>query len=150
MKPFLSIQNQKTITTTVITLRLDYCNSLYSGVSQCALACLQVVQNDAARLITGIKKRENISPALMSLHWLTVKYNITLKIILYVFKAPQYIIELISPYYNTWCLRSANLLLLTVLSFRLLRKGDQAFVVAEDLEQYSYLDQRLLFHNSSY
>ena len=42
-----------------IASRLDYCNVLYLDVSQSLLSHLQLVQNAAARLLTG-KRRENI------------------------------------------------------------------------------------------
>lgn len=48
--------------------RLDYCNALYVGVSQASLSHLQLVQNAAARLLTGKCKREHMSPVLASLH----------------------------------------------------------------------------------
>ncbi len=73
------------------TSRLDYCNSLYYGISH-----LQLVQNAAARLLEGKRKYEHITPILMSLHWLPVKYRIDFKIVLFVYKAlnnlaPQYL-----------------------------------------------------------
>ncbi len=59
-----------------------------------ALSHLQVVQNAAARLITGTKKRDHISPILAC--WLPVKFRIDFKIAVFVFKAvsglaPKYI-----------------------------------------------------------
>ena len=65
-----------------ISSRLDYCNALYSGIDQSLIRRLQLVQNAAARLLTGTKKREHISPVLASLHWLPVKFRIDFKILL--------------------------------------------------------------------
>jgi len=42
--------------------RLDYCNVLYCSR-------LQSVQNAAACLVTGLGRREHITPALRQLHW---------------------------------------------------------------------------------
>lgn len=56
LKPFLSFKELETVINVFIMSRLDYCNSLYSGVSQASIARLQLVQNAAARLLTGTKK----------------------------------------------------------------------------------------------
>ena len=61
---------------------------------------LQYVQNAAARLITGIRKHDHITPILMDLHWLPVNERIQFKILLLTFKslngfAPVYIDEMI-------------------------------------------------------
>ena len=70
-----------------ISSRLDYCNILYTGLTQSNIHKLQMVQNAAARMLTGTKKREHITPVLAQLHWLPVKYRIDFKILLFVFKA---------------------------------------------------------------
>ncbi len=111
---------------------LDYCNSLYSGLPQSSLSRLQAVQNATARLLTGSKKRDHISPVLSSLHWLPVKFRVDFKILL--FKAlsgcaPSYISELLVPYCPARALRSSSHLLLTVPRCRYKSKGDRAFSV---------------------
>ena len=40
----------------------------------------------AARFVTGVKKFEHITPALVQLHWLPVLYRIVFKLLLVVFK----------------------------------------------------------------
>ena len=70
-----------------ITSRLHYCNILCTGLSQSNIHKLQMVQNAAARMLTGTKKREHITPVLAQLHWLPVKFRIDFKILLFVFKA---------------------------------------------------------------
>ena len=70
----------------VISSRLDYCNRLYVNISKENLFKLQKVQNAAARLILGRKKRESATEALKMLHWLNVESRITFKILLLVFK----------------------------------------------------------------
>ncbi len=96
---------------------------LYIGISQGQLSCLQLVKNVAARLLTRTKKRERITPVLVSLHWLPVEFRIYFKSLLMIFKAlhgisPKYIADLLIPYKNT---RTKT---------RLKSKGDRAFSVA--------------------
>ena len=54
-----------------ITSRVDYCNAVLYGVAGYVL--LQSVLNAAARLITGVRRYEHITPTLRdTLHWLPV------------------------------------------------------------------------------
>ena len=99
VKPYLSPKDLETVIHAFISSRLDYCNALYVGLDQHLLRCLQLVQNAAARLLTGTKKQDHITPVLASLHWLPVCFRIVFKILLFVFKflnglAPQYLTEL--------------------------------------------------------
>ena len=54
----------------LVMSRLDYCNVLLIGKSAAALHGLQVAQNYAARVITGLGIRDHITAALRELHWL--------------------------------------------------------------------------------
>jgi len=47
----------------LITLRLDYCNSVFAGLPQSTLAPLQRVQNAAARLVFDLRHRDHVSDA---------------------------------------------------------------------------------------
>ena len=79
IRSFLSFADlQKTIHAFIYS-PLDYCNALYSGISQGSLHHLQLVQNAAVRLITGTKRYEHITPVLGSLHWLPVSLPIDFK-----------------------------------------------------------------------
>lgn len=62
-------------------------NILYFGFSQALLTHLQLVQNAAARLLTGTRKHEYICPVLARLYWLPVHCRIDFKIFLLVFKS---------------------------------------------------------------
>ncbi len=75
-KSFLSFTYFERVIHAFITTRLNYCNSLYLGISQSSLNRLQMVQNAAARVLTGAPKRENITPVIQLLHWLPVRYRI--------------------------------------------------------------------------
>ena len=102
IKHSLSYHNLEIVIHAFITSRLDYCNSLYLGLPQSLISRLQIVQNAAARLLTGSKKWEHITLVLASLHWLPVQQRIIFKTVLMVFKAihgqaPSYISDLLHP-----------------------------------------------------
>ena len=61
-----------------------------------------MIQNAAARLVTGVRKYERMTPVLRSLHWLPVRHRITFKTAVIMFKclhgqAPLYLTELCRP-----------------------------------------------------
>ena len=96
---------------------------------------LQLVQNSAARLLTGTKKRDHITPVLISLHWLPVRFRVDFKILMFVFKslhgnAPIYLSELVHVRTIDRVLRSSSEMTLDVPKSRLKTKGDRSFAVA--------------------
>ncbi len=87
------------------------------------------------RILTNTKKRDHITPVLISLHWLPVKYRIQHKVLMCVYKAlhnqaPEYIKDMLTPYQSQRHLRSSQNMLLPVPRSRLRRSGDRAFSVA--------------------
>ena len=135
VKPYLLTKDLEKVIHALITSRIDYCNSIYVGIDQSALHRLQVVQNAAARLLTGTRKFEHISPVLSDLHWLPVEQRIQFKILLFAFKAlnglaPDYLSDLISLHRPPRALRSADLMRLDTPRTRLVTRGDRAFSVA--------------------
>ena len=122
IKHSLSYHNLEIVIHAFITSRLEYSNSLYLGLPQSFISRLQIVKNAAARLLTGSKKWEHITPVLASLHWLPVQQRIIFKTVLMVFKAingkaPSYISDLLHPHSAT---RSLIMLLLFCLHVCLL------------------------------
>ena len=80
----------------LVTSRLDYCNSLYNGITKTNLQKLQRIQNSIARAITKSSKYDHIKPLLKNLHWLPVEQRIMFKTGLLVYKTlqsgqPQYL-----------------------------------------------------------
>jgi len=76
-----SMDATKTIVQAFITSRLDSCNALYYGISDELMRRLQSVQNAAARLITGTRRGDHITPVLLQLHWLPVRQRVDFKIV---------------------------------------------------------------------
>ena len=90
-----------TLANSLVSSKLDYCNSLYFGISTKNLSKLQRIQNSLARAITFTSKRQHISPVLKDLHWLPVKERIDFKICLLTYKSlknhqPVYLHETLS------------------------------------------------------
>ena len=127
----------KTLVQVFMSCRLDYCNALFYGITDNLFRRLQSIQNAAARLLTGTRRRDHISPVLSRLHWLPVKQRVVFKLVILVFKS----LRVESPSYlaDNWefiadsgrrCLRSADANALTV-PLTYTRLGDRSFSVAE-------------------
>ena len=154
IKSFLSFNNLiKTVVNALIYSRLDYCNALYSGINQSLLHRLQLVQNAAARLITGTRRYDHITPVLAELHWLPVSFRIDFKILLLTFKAvnglaPGYLSAMVETYEPTYNLRSAGRGLLKESNkLTLVTRGDRAFSVRAP-KLWNSLPEKLRLTNS--
>ena len=91
--------------------RLDYCNSLLSGIAETDLTKLQRVLNRLGRVVTKSPPFTRSVPLLLSLHWLPVKYRVHFKICLLTYKAlheeqPVYLRSLIATSLPSRSLRS--------------------------------------------
>ena len=96
-----------------LTTRIDYCNSLLSGVNESSIKTLQRIQNNCARLALRKKKTDHISLLLVQLHWLPVSKCIqyTLNTICYKClnsSAPVYLTKLLNFYTPSCSLYSAS------------------------------------------
>ena len=54
---------------------LDYCNSLFRGLSALDLRKVQCVQNSLARIVANTTKYSHITPVRKALHWLPIRYH---------------------------------------------------------------------------
>ena len=135
IRKFLSQEATCTIIHAFITSQIDYCNSLVNGLPENLIKKLQRVQNTAARLVFNLRKYDRITPALVTLHWLPVKYRIEFKTLLIVFKglhgkAPTYIQEMITPSKSKiYSIRSNEERVLKVPKFKHDTFGKRAFAV---------------------
>ena len=113
IREYLTEDQAKTLVHAHVTSRLDTNNSLLLGTPKKDTRKLQLVQNAAARMIKGLKKRDHITPALRSLHWLPVEQRILFKVLLLTFKAlrnqgPDYLKELLNMYVPARSLRCST------------------------------------------
>jgi len=72
------------------------------GVTDSLVQRLQAVQNAAARLVSGTRRSEHITPVLRQLHWLPVRQRIEFQMAVLVYKAlnglsPQYLVNSSQP-----------------------------------------------------
>ena len=118
----------------LVSSRLDYCNSLYTGISKSNLNRLQRIQNSLARAVTGTAKYEHITPVLKTLHWLPIKQRIEFKTGLLVHKAlhsnqPSYLRSLLTIHDRHHSTRSSDALTLYI-PYSRTTLGKRAFSVA--------------------
>ena len=76
----MSISTAKTISTALISSRLDYCNSLQNNTAERDLAKLQRVQNYLARVVLRAPRFSPPLPLLKQLYWLPLTYRIKFKL----------------------------------------------------------------------
>jgi len=86
----------------LVLSRLDYCNAILVGLPQTTLSSLQRVLHAAARMVLNLRPCDDVTPALLELHWLPIAERIDFKLCLLVHKAlvghaPQYIADVIRP-----------------------------------------------------
>ena len=76
MSTYVDENSLRTLAASFILSRLDYCNSLFKNVN--ILYKLQKLQNFAAKVILKKSVCDHVTPCLINLHWLPVKYRIDL------------------------------------------------------------------------
>lgn len=113
IRPVLSFRNSEIVLHALVSCRLGYCNSLFSGLNQCATRSLQLVQNRAARILTRTNRYSHITPVLASLYLLPIQARADLKVLLLTFKALNglalaYLSDLLTPYIPPRSLPSLN------------------------------------------
>ena len=73
----LDFDTAKTVVQALILSKLNYCNSLLAGTSECHLSQLQCVQNMVCRVVCNLRKYDHVSASMYSLHLFKVREHIT-------------------------------------------------------------------------
>ena len=76
IRHLLPLSAATALANSLVSSKLDYCNSLYNGISQANLNKIQRIQNTLARVVTNTSKFEHVNPILKKLHWLPIKQRI--------------------------------------------------------------------------
>ena len=131
IRKFLNTDTTKSGIVSLVTSPLDYCNGLLYGITNELLCRLQKGQNNAARVVSGSKKYDHITPVLKDLHWLPIRKRFEFMILLLTFKCMQecaslYLRELLVQQANTMTLRSNTKNSLQIPHMYLKRFGDRA------------------------
>ena len=119
VRPYITYKAASSIAVCLILSKLDYCNSLLSGLPQKQIKRLQAVQNAAARTVMKCKKTDHITPILRQLHWLPIQKLIHHKILSATYRSvhdntPLYLSDLLQKHSPSRLLRSASRSLLDV------------------------------------
>ncbi|KAF7246708.1 hypothetical protein EYD10_07374, partial [Varanus komodoensis] len=127
LRPYLEYDCLATVTHALVTSRLDFCNTLYVGLPLKTVRILQLVQNRAARLLTGTGRYVHMTPVLQQLHWLPIEVRAQFKVLVMTYKAlnglgPGYLKERLRPYMPSRPLRSAGEALLREPSVKEIRR----------------------------
>ena len=113
IRQYITKDVARTLVQALVLSRLDFGNSLLSGVPKYLLDKLQRVQNTATRLVMRAPIQSRVTPLLLSLNWLPVDLRIEYKVLVFIYKAlsetsPAYLQDLISTYTPARTLRSAQ------------------------------------------
>ena len=100
------------IACSLIASRIDYCNAIFSGLSNYNVCRLQRMQNAIARVVVNDYSRLHVSEVLQSLHWLPIQFRIDYKISLLTYKIlstgePSYLFDMLSFHVPARSLRSS-------------------------------------------
>ena len=134
LRSSLDQETAKTVACAIVSARLDYCNSVLYGTTVKNLSKLQRVQNSLARVVTGCRRSDHITPVLKDLHWLPIRERIHYKISCMTYKVkhsgePSYLAEQLLQYIPSRNLRSSNQNKL-VIPFIRTKTASRAFSVA--------------------
>ena len=86
IKGCLTMDSLKTLVSDLVLIFIDYGNVVLASLPEVATQSIQSIINTTARLITGVRKYDHITPVLKELHWLKIDERIEYKIALQMYK----------------------------------------------------------------
>ena len=86
IKGCLTMDSLKTLASALVLSRIDYGNMALVSLPKVATQSIQSIINTTARLITGVRKYDHITPVLKELHWLKIDERIEYKVALQMYK----------------------------------------------------------------
>ena len=103
----------KTIATSLVSSKLDYCISILYNITNREINKLQSVQKCLARVVTRSPRFCSVTPLFKSLHWLPAQFRIKYKICTLTYKVmhtcqPVYLHNLLKPLNRTRNLLSSD------------------------------------------
>ena len=129
---FVDESSLKTLASSYILSRFDYCNALFKGMPKYQFEKLQKLQNFAAKVILRKSMYDHVTPCLIELHWLPINFRVDYKIALLAFKclnglAPKYLSDLIEVYVPPRALRSSSSIFFKSKVTKFKTLGDKSF-----------------------
>ena len=96
IKHLLDSRTLENVITSLVFSKLYFCSTVWANTSKTNVRKLQKIQNFAARILTGTRKYEHITPVLNNLRWLSVPAMLALYDAILTFKclrglAPNYL-----------------------------------------------------------
>jgi len=88
IRPLLTVAAAKSIAT-IVGARLDYCNSLLYGTSECNMDRLSRVQNPLVRVVLKAPWTASATDLRRQLHWLPIRQRIAFKLAAVAYKTRQ-------------------------------------------------------------
>lgn len=112
--------------------RLNYSNALYLGMVDYLFSRLQLIQNEAAKVICNKLKRTSESTCFNHLHWLPVRKRARFKVLCYTHKSlhqsgPAILCGKVAFYKPSRALRSSHRALIRSTRIRKTRMGGRSF-----------------------
>ena len=132
IRPCLSDRATSCLVNSIVTSRLDLCNSSLTGITTDQLNRLQRIQNCAARIIMKKRKYDHITPVIYELHWLPLEFRIQYKLAVLAFRhfegtLPSYLPVTLWTYKSTRSLPSSTERLLKSPRVNLKSAGERSF-----------------------